>query len=336
MPDLYIIAEAGTNHNGSLETALKLIDAAKFSGADAVKFQFINPDGLYLPKLYQDGKLIDNQVYLTRKRSLLSDAEWKQAADYANKSGLDFTASVFDRQSSELLKSLGAKYVKAASCDLNNTPFLHYLAQNWRKMIISTGMNSLAEIENTVNFLQSHNAGTEITLLHCVSIYPAKLEQMRLGRIPALREAFGLPVGFSDHTENSLASVIALAKGASIFEKHLTLDRRQEGFDHAYAMEAEMFKRYVEDLRNAKTALDSSLSNNITADEAGVQKRARRSIYAARDLNPGEIITEGMLTIVRPEGPLKPGDYYSIEGMRVKNPIKKYSAVTWEDLNRDK
>ena len=334
MAEPYIIAEAGNNHNGDVNTALKLVDVAKEIGADCVKFQIINPAGLYLQKYYDNDRLILNDVYKQRERYILNDEEWEKVADHARKADIDFAASVFDRKSMNLLEKLNSEYVKIASCDLNNIPFIKYIATRGIKMIISTGMATLGEIEATVMALKGLDAIIpDVILLHCVSIYPAQLDQTRMGMLDILSKAFGFPIGFSDHTESSLAAVIAISKGVSYLEKHLTLNRNQEGFDHAYAMEPEMFRQYVKDIKEAHASLCPANLLQMHKAEAQIKERARRSIYAARDIQAGEQLHEMDVMIVRPEGPLVPADLEKILGKSLKRRIERFAPITWDNLS---
>ena len=327
---LHVIAEAGTNHNARPETARSLVDVAAASGADSAKFQIIYPEGLYLPEFYQDGRYLPNEVFEKRRAGMLQDDDWRTVAKYAAAKPLPLSASVFDRRGLDLLDELNAPYIKIASCDLNNIPLLKDAASRGKRLLVSTGMSTLQEIDRSVEAIRG--AGNcPLVLFHCVSIYPCKLERTNLGFIDVLRQKFSLPVGFSDHTESSLAAAIAVSKGATWIEKHITLDRTSPGFDHAYAMEPSAFAAYVADLRSAETACRST-ADKLSSDESKVRLRARRSIYAARDLKPGEILKAADVLVVRPEGPLVPGDLDKVVGRAVTQPIKKFDAVNWERL----
>ncbi len=320
--DIHIIAEAGTNHNGDLATAKKLVDVAQKTGADSVKFQIIYPYGLYLPGDYWYGHYDIKEVIQIRKDSMLQDEEYHELAAYAKEKGISFTSSVFDTRGLDLLMNFDPPYIKIASCDLNNVRFLQEVAERGKKMIISTGMSSLSDVEKSVNALHKVNFD-DIILLHCVSVYPAHLTQANLGFIDTLKTAFGYEVGFSDHTGNSIAAAMAMVKGARYFEKHFTLDRTQKGFDHAYAMEEEGFTQYVDELHQAAKALDRQ-DSKLTDKEIYVRKRARRSLYAARTIEPGHVLTDEDILIVRPEGLMNADDVGLLVGKTIKTRIEQH------------
>ena len=186
---IHLIGEAGTNHNGSHEMARQLVEVAVEAKADSIKFQIIYPEGLYLPKLYQDGVYQDNEVFSIRAANKLTDGEYRELAAYCAERGIPFTASVFDRHGLDLLDELDVPYIKTASCDLNNSPFLMEAAERGRRMIISTGMATLGEIDRAVSDIVS-KGNDNIVLLHCVSIYPAPVERMNLGFIRTLHQAY--------------------------------------------------------------------------------------------------------------------------------------------------
>ena len=324
-PPIHIIGEAGTNHGGSLDTSKKLIDVAATAKCDSVKFQIIYPEELYVLKLWQSGEAVDNPVIQARRKGMLSDADLRQAAAYATQSGIPFTASVFGEKSLDFYMSLKPPYVKVASCDLNNHRLLSACAERNVKLIVSTGMSTLGEIETSLNVLTKAGAD-DVVLLHCVSVYPAPVEIMNLSFIDTLKSAFGVPIGLSDHTESSLAVAIAVAKGVTWVEKHFTLDRQAEGFDHAYAMEPDMMERYVADIRACERALQAPQSK-VGAQEASVRARARRALYAARDLPAGHVVTEADVLAVRPEGPLGLEELQLTVGARTKAAVGQYQPL---------
>lgn len=327
---VHIIAEAGTNHGGKAETAEHLIDVAIASGADSVKFQVIYPEGLYLPKLVQNGHIVENDVFQKRATGMLSDDDYRRLADYGKSHNIPVSASVFDRRGLDLLDELNAPYIKIASCDLNNSPLLIEAAQRGKKLIVSTGMSSLSEVDRAVSDIVA-TGNTDLVLMHCVSVYPCPTERMNLGFLKTLQQAFGFPVGLSDHTENSVASAIAVSMGATWIEKHYTYDRSAEGFDHSYAMEPESFTQFICDLRAAEAAC-SRPGSKVGEAEVTVRQRARRALYAARDLQTGETLSEADVLIVRPEGPLAPNDLPLIVGRSVKQPIRQYQPLSLDSF----
>lgn len=331
MQDIHIIAEAGTNHNGSIEKAKELIDIASRSKADSVKFQIINPWGLYLPGDYPYGHYDIKDVIKLRESTVLKDEEYEELYHYAKDKNIGFSASVFDEQGLELLLKFNPPYIKLASCDLNNLRFLRQVAEKGKKMIISTGMSTLQDVEKALKAIEKVG-NKDLVLLHCVSVYPAKLEQTNLSFIDELRDNFGFPVGFSDHTGDSIAACLALTKGATWLEKHFTSDRTQKGLDHAYAMEEDGFTKYVEEINAARQALTKK-EIKITDSEKYTRKRARRSLYAARDIQPGEIIKDEDVLVVRPEGILDADQIDLIIGKPTGAFVKKYEAFTFDNVS---
>lgn len=322
---LHVIAEAGTNHAGSLDLGRRLVDIARGAGAHSVKFQVIYPEGLYLPELPTPGGYAANEVFQKRAAMMLSDDEWRRLAAYAAEQGIPMSASVFDERGIALLDELDAPYLKFASCDLNNSRLLKQGAATGRPIILSTGMATLGEIERAVTDVLA-TGHRDVWLMHCVSAYPATLDQMNLGMIATLRAAFGLPVGLSDHTETSHAATMAIALGARFFEKHCTYDRAADGFDHAYAMEPGGLAAYVADVTAAAAAMTPG-ERKLRASEVQLKPRARRGLHAARDLAVGERITEADIVVVRPEGPLGPNDLPLIVGAEVRMPIRRLEAI---------
>ena len=327
---LHVIAEAGTNHNRSVQTGKELIDVARRAGADSVKFQMIWPEGLYLPAFYEDGRYRDSEVFAQRLAGALTPDEFRELAGYCRESGITFSSSVFDRTGIDLLDELDVAYIKIASCDLNHSRLIRAAAETGRRIVLSTGMSTLKEIEAAVRDVET-TGNKNLVLMHCVSIYPAPLDRMNLCFLDALRRRFDCPVGLSDHTEGNLAAAIAVGKGAKWVEKHITLDRASPGFDHAYAMEPEAFENFVSDVRLSETACTLPL-DKVTPDEAAVRTRARRALYAARDIAAGETIREADVLTVRPDGPLRPNDLPQVLGCVARRNIHRYEALRWDAM----
>jgi len=324
---VYAIAEAGTNHNGSLERALRLVEVAKQSGADSVKFQMIIPEGLYLPSFIKDGRYVENTVFQKRKRMMLQPEDFQRISQYSSEQGIDFGCSVFDSKGLQILARLQPAYIKFASCDLNNSRLLTEAAQFGRKMIISTGMSTLGEIERAVmDIIAAGNK--DLVLMHCISVYPAETARMNLAFIRTLQSAFGLPVGLSDHTEHSLAAAIAIGMGITYIEKHITLNRSDEGFDHAYAMEPKEIAQYFLDVRQSEQACQLQVGEKVSAVEREVRKRARRGLYAAKDLAEDSILTEADVLVVRPEGALQPNDLPLLLGKRIRRTLRRFEELS--------
>jgi N,N'-diacetyllegionaminate synthase len=329
---VHIIAEAGTNHNGSVATGKRLIDLAVLAKADTVKFQIIDPAHLYLPGQYEFGHYEIDKVRAMRKRFMLTDAEYRELFEYARTDSVSFTASVFDPQGLDFLASLRPPYIKIASTDLNNVRFLRQVAEKGIRIIISTGMSSLGDIEHSI--IEILRTGfSDVVLMHCVSAYPAELEDMNLPFIDTLRSAFGFPVGLSDHTESSIAACLALTKNVVYIEKHFTYNRKAEGFDHAYACEGDAFIDYVADIRAAEKALTVAAAK-LGERELEVRKRARRSLYAARNLTVGEVVQDTDVLVLRPQNVMAADQIDEIVGRSLSHDVARYAPFTPEAFSK--
>mgnify|MGYP005643731093 CR=1 FL=1 len=319
---IFIIAEAGSNHNGSLELAKKLIDVAAEAGTDAVKFQAFKADKLF--------NKVKNKDIVDKLEKLELREEWyKELFDYADKRGLIFLSSVFDEDSADLLDSSGIAAYKIASYELTHIPLLEYIAKKNKPVILSTGMANESEVKEAVECIYS--AGNrQVIILHCVSQYPAEPGNVNLKSILALKRIFDCPVGFSDHTETIYAPIAAVALGAKVIEKHFTLDKSLPGPDHAYALEPEELKQMVAAIREVEKMLGSE---KIKPAESEINERKwRRAIYAACDIPEGTVINKDMLMIVRPspEGSLAPKYFKELSGKKIKKDIKKGEFLTKE------
>lgn len=324
---VHIVAEAGSTHEGNPDTALKLVEVAHNSGADSIKFQFINPVGLYLPRLRIDGELQVNPAIAAREAQVIAPADWRRIAKRAGEVGVPLSASVFDKFSLEQLVALDPPYIKIASTDANNDGLIEQVVATGKPVLISTGMSDLGEIDHMVQTLDRTGA-KDVVLLHCVSAYPCDPGLSNLAFITTLKSSFGLPVGFSDHTETSVAAIAAVALGATWLEKHFTLDRSAKGFDHAYAMEPAMLAGYIADIRSAEAAL-ARQTPKVGEAEATVRQRARRSLWSASDLPAGHVVGDADVLVVRPAGPLTPVELPRILGGKLAKPIRASEPFTW-------
>lgn len=330
MEKVHIIAEAGSNYNGDVGIAKNLIDIGKRVNANSVKFQIINTYGLYLPGKYEYGNYDIQEVLDFREKCNISELEWEEIFNYGRNSNIELSASVFDKVSLKILIKSNPEYIKIASSDLNNIKFLLEVGEYGKKMIISTGMATLAEIDNTVNTLYRHNIN-EIVLMHCVSAYPAELQDMNIGFIDTLRSAFGFETGFSDHTKTSIAACLALTKGVKYIEKHFTIDNSLPGLDHKHAMNEENLMTYVQDIRNAETALEFSRIK-IGEKEEFTKRRARRALYAARFIPAGQSISEQDILVVRPQGPMSADKYFDVVGKKALKSLNQYEPFTSDSI----
>ena len=321
-----IIAEAGSNHNGSPERAMALVELAQRAGADSVKFQFIFAEGLYLPAYFDGQGYVDNPVYHAREAEELSRSDWETIWAHARSLDMDISASVFDARGIELLAHLGASYVKIASTDLTNHELIGGVCSKFHRVILSTGMASLAEIDATYQFVKQNFPSVELELMHCVSSYPCSLREANIRRVAMLSHSFDCPIGYSDHTEGVTSAAMAMVKGATFFEKHFTVDQALPGFDHAHALNEDELVEYVATLRECAQGLAGPV-NQSSESEKITRIRARRGVYAARDLPTGHVLKKKDLLFVRPSTGYAPKDLADLIGTRIQTPVSRYQAV---------
>ncbi|MGB2728973.1 MAG: N-acetylneuraminate synthase family protein [Halobacteriota archaeon] len=316
----YIIAEAGSNHNGSLEQAKKLIDVAAEAKADAVKFQLFKAERLSA----------DKEIHELLKKFEFR-REWvKELSEYAKGKSIMFLATPFDTEAVDLLGKIDIPVFKVASGDLTNLPLIEYIAEKGKSIILSVGLGSLDEIRETLNVIYS-TGNENVALLHCVASYPTKPEEVNLKVIKTLKQRFELPVGFSDHTMEVSIPIGAVALGANIIEKHFTIDRKLEGPDHPYALEPEELKILVKGIRDVEKALGSGIKNIVDSEMQGLVE-GRRSIFAKVNISEGTTITKDMLSILRPARGIAPKYIDNIIGKKVKKDIKAYESITWDKI----
>jgi N-acetylneuraminate synthase/N,N'-diacetyllegionaminate synthase len=328
----FIIAEAGVNHNGSLELAKKLIDAAKDAEVDAVKFQTFKAEKVVTQKAekaeYQKETTGKGSQYEMIKKLELTEYDFKDLAKHAKEKNIMFLSSPFDKESVDLLDGLNVPAFKVASGEVTNFPLLRYIAKKEKPIILSTGMATLGEVEEALNVIRSEGV-EDVILLHCVSNYPARIENVNLRAMETLKQALKIPVGFSDHTLGITASIAAVALGACVIEKHFTLDRNLPGPDHKASLEPDELKEMVKAIRDVEKALGDGIKR-LAQGEKEIKKVARRSIVAKVDILEGAIITKEMLDIKRPGTGIVPKYFDFIVGMRAKKDIKKSNIVTWK------
>jgi N-acetylneuraminate synthase/N,N'-diacetyllegionaminate synthase len=328
----FIVAEAGVNHNGDINLAKKLIDAAKKAKADAVKFQIFKAEKLatkYAEKAkYQTKTTNENKSQLAMLKQLeLNDEDFRELYNYAKKSNIVFLSSAFDKESVDLLNDLGVSAFKIASGEITNFPLLKYVAEKKKPVILSTGMSTLDEIGDALKVIRE-NGTKDIVLLHCVTSYPAKKEEINLRVIETLRQRFKLPIGFSDHTLGITIPIVAAALGAVLIEKHFTLDRNLLGPDHKASLEPDELKEMIKAIRDVEKALGDGIKK-LTMDEKRIKKIARRSIVAIVDIPKGSVITKEMLDIKRPGTGIEPKCLDVVVGRKAKRNIKKDEILKW-------
>ncbi len=305
----FILAEAGVNHNGSLDQARALVDAAAEAGADAVKFQTFTAEKLVLPGApkaqYQRKASRGDQSQLEMLKALeLSHQDHQALIEHCRERGILFLSTPFDEQSADFLESLGVEAFKIGSGELTNLSLLEHVARKALPMIVSTGMSTLGQVEAAVRAIETQG-DPALVLLHCVSNYPADPADVNLRAMATIRRAFGRPVGYSDHTMGIAVPLAAAALGACVIEKHFTLDRGQAGPDHQASIEPHELKRLVESIRIVERAMGDGRKRPV-ASEADVMAAARRSLVAAVAIPDGTVIRTDMLSLRRPGTGLPP------------------------------
>jgi len=330
-----VIAEIGLNHNGNLTEAIELIHRAADSGADLVKFQIINAELLY--SVYTRS-LINNQppqhddsMITFFKRFELTQSDYVKLQQTAGEDGVVFFASCFDLPSFAMLDQLQVPLYKIASSEITNVPLIKNIAATGKPVVCSTGISHSYEIEYAIKLLQGGGVNN-IVLLHCISLYPVPPHAVNLLRIQHLQQKFGLPVGFSDHANDNRASMMAVASGALVFEKHFKLFDDHDCIDKDVSLSPEAFKRYVDDIHMAYTMMGDGAIDYHDA-EAGVARSARRSIFAAQNIQKGTIVTEEHLTLKRPGVGLSPLYLDKIVGKKVKRDIIKDMPLCENDMD---
>jgi N-acetylneuraminate synthase len=340
-----VIAEAGVNHNGSLETAKKLVDAAKNAGADMVKFQAFLPQevvsGTASMAPYQQQRVPAQSQLAMLEKLALTAQDFAALFAYCRTVDITFLATPFDLPSARMLEALGVTHYKVGSGELTNAPLIHLLAQTGKPVLLSCGMASLAEIREALGVLQHgyrrswlpkrrwafnalyrlYGVHGAVTLLHCVSSYPVPAGQANLRRIAQFRAQFGVPAGYSDHTQGIYAAVAAVAMGATVIEKHLTLDNMQSGPDHAVSLVPDQFRQMVEAIRDVEQNLQPY--EGMVPCEQENTFHVRKSLVALANIAQGERFTEANLGMKRPEGGISPMDYWRWLGRKAPRSYTK-------------
>jgi N-acetylneuraminate synthase len=328
-----VIAEIGVNHNGDPALAKELIDEVVAAGAQTVKFQTFVPNRVAkaeTEKATYQKRSDSNSQYEMLKRAVLSQQEHEELFEYCESRSVEFLSTPYDAESAELLNSLGVSRFKIASADIINKPLLADIADLRKPVILSTGMSTLGEIERAVQFLRD-NGCPDITLLHCVSCYPTDPEQVNMRFMDTLDTAFDVPVGFSDHTLGTDVPVMAAARGAKTVEKHVTLDREMNGPDHFASLEPQELDRMIDGIRTIESALGTTELSR-TAREMENVNQMRRSIHFATDVQPGDVLTQDDVKIVRPNEGVSPWQIDEIVGRTVADEVSKNDPATWSVL----
>jgi N-acetylneuraminate synthase len=330
----FIIAEAGSNHNGNIETAKKLIDVAVNAGADAVKFQTFRAEDMYVEDSGEVEYLDDDRSIYDIIESMEMPHEWiPRLHDYCSRQGIYFLSTPFDEQSAEVLSDYVPAW-KIASYTSSHYPLLRELAAFDKPLIMSTGAHELDEVRESVEVLK--NAGvSRLALLQCVAAYPTPLEDINVKVVKTLADEFSVPVGLSDHTLDPVtAPTTAVALGANIVEKHFTLDKSMEGPDHQFALEPDQLDEMVAAVRDTETVLGTS-EKFVLDVEAELHDKARRAVHAVTDIAAGEQLTAEKVKILRPgeqDAGLHPKFYDEILGTTAARDIQRSAGLQWDDI----
>ncbi len=326
----FIIAEAGVNHNGSFELAKQLVDKAVWAGADCIKFQTFNSKNLVSKNAqkaeYQKKTTDSSESQLDMLKKLeLTKEQFTELRNYCNQKGIMFLSTPFDLESIDFLASIGVKTWKVPSGEITNYPFLRAIGQRKESVIMSSGMCTLEEVRNAVNVLKKFGT-TDITLLHCTTEYPAPYDSVNLKAMQTLQKEFDYNVGYSDHTNGIEIPVAAVAMGATVIEKHFTLDKNMEGPDHKASLEPEELRQMVLAIRNVEVAIGDGVKQPSQAEKKNIAI-ARKSIVAACDIKKGEVFTENNLTAKRPGNGISPMQWNNVLGKFAKRDFSEDEII---------
>ncbi len=339
----FFIAEAGVNHNGSDELALQLVETAKKCGADAVKFQTFSADKLVQKGAekaeYQKNATGSGDQYSMLKKLEMSEELHFKLVKRCAELNIEFMSTPFDEEAADFLVKIGMQHIKVPSGEITNHPFLAFLAKKNLPIILSTGMATLDEISDAVNVIKSTRdecnfndpLASILTILHCTSNYPAALEDVNLRAMNTIKEKFNLPVGYSDHTAGITVSVAAVAMGATVIEKHFTLDRDLPGPDQKASLEPDELTQLISQIREVEKALGSSVKQpNVS--ELPIRALVRRSVTIIRDMKIGQTIGAGDVKLLRPGNGIPPMDLSNVIGRQLKKNIDAGTTLLWSDL----
>lgn len=341
MNKIFIIAEAGVNHNGKIDLAYTLIDEAVKSGVNAIKFQTFKSEAIASKfserAKYQKNNMsqyTESQLEMI-KRYELSYPNFIDLKKYCDKKGILFLTSTADFESTDFIENYIPAF-KVSSADLTNIPFLKYLANKNKPVILSTGMGNLSEIEKAVSIFnktknEHKNFFPPITLLHCTTNYPCAFNEVNLNAMSTLRNSFHLPVGYSDHSLGIEIPIAAAALGATIIEKHFTLDKLMEGPDHSCSLEPDELKRMVNSIRNIEEALGNGIKMP-NQSEREIMNIARKSLVVNKNVLSGEKISAEMVSIKRPGTGIVPEDLEKIIGLTINKNKLQDETIYWEDF----
>ena len=328
--DPYIVAEINTSHFGSVDTAKLMIDAAVEAGVDCVKFQSWSSDSLYSKNYYDENPISKRFI----KKFSFSEEELADVAAYSHSSGIGFSSTPYSAKEVDfLIEKCNVPYIKVASMDLNNLHYLEFIARTGSPIVLSTGMGSIEEVRTAVRTIVN-SGNNKICLLHCISIYPPKISTIRLNNILGLRDEFqDFPIGFSDHSLGIEIAPAAVALGAALIEKHLTLDNSKIGMDNQMAIEPPEMKRLVRNCRNVCEAMGGK-DRIVNNEELEQRSRMRRSIIASRDLTAGTVLKLDDLDVKRPGTGLSPDKMRALVGKVINKDIAEDYMLLDSDISK--
>lgn len=327
---VFIIAEAGVNHNGCLDIAMKLVDAAKYAGADCVKFQtyisenIVSKDAQKAEYQKQQSNSEESQYEMLKKLEL-SFEDFVELKNYCKTRNIEFLSTAFDLESIDFLNSLDMNKWKIPSGEITNLPYLIKIARYNTPIILSTGMSDMNEIKVAISILKQ-NGTKELTVLHCTTEYPTPFEDVNLRAMLSISEEFGVQIGYSDHTSGIEVSIAAVALGATVIEKHFTLDRNMEGPDHKASLEPDELKNMVDSIRHIEIALGDG-QKRPRGFELNNSKVARKSIVAKKEIKIGELFTEDNITVKRPGNGLSPMLWFELIGKKATRNFSKDELI---------
>jgi len=329
----YIIAEIGINHNGKISLAKKLIDVASKIGANAVKFQKRDLDSIYRKEIL-DNPNLDSQgteiLIGVLKEVEFKEKEYKEIIEYCKEKKITFLCTPWDSVSVDFLEKLNVAGYKIASADMTNIPLIKHISNTKKPMIISTGMSTLEEIEKTVNFVKDLNS--QFVLLHCNSTYPSPIDLLNLKMIHLLKEKFCVPIGYSGHETSIYPSIAAVNLGALVVERHITLDKKMEGLDHAASLEPNEFEQLIKGIRESELALGKA-EKKMTRGEILQREVLAKSLVCSSVIEVGDIFSKSNIEIKSPAKGLSPQYYYEILDKKSKRKIEKGEYILDSDLN---
>lgn len=327
---VYVIAEAGVNHNGSIELAKKLVDRAKEAGADCIKFQTFISENIVTKTAVkaeyqrQQTNTTESQFDMLKKLELSFD-EFAELSEYCKEKGIEFLSTAFDLDSIDFLSSIDMKRWKIPSGEITNLPYLIKIAKLGKPVILSTGMSTIGDIRAAISVLKENGSG-EITVLHCTTEYPAPYADVNLKAMNTIQSEFNVQVGYSDHTKGIEIPIAAVAMGATVIEKHFTLDKNMEGPDHKSSLEPKELKTMINAIRNVERAIGNGIKEPTESEKKNLQV-VRKSIVAKRNISKGEYFSEVNLTVKRPGSGISPMKWFEVIGQIAKRDFEEDELI---------